>query len=256
MTLSITPIACLRDNYAYVLTIDDHRCIVIDPSEADPVREHIRRHNLRLSAIINTHHHFDHVGGNDALCAEQQRAGGPPLEVIAHESDRGRVPGQTTFITDNAQVHVAGMNFLALHVPGHTLGAVAYLIDNAVFTGDTLFLAGCGRMFEGTAAQMHGSLMKLAALPPTTQVYCGHEYTVANLRFAQQAEPGNTRIRARLSRAQARVARGDMTIPASMADEVATNPFLRCAVPALSARYGGGTPSQVFAAMRAAKDAF
>lgn len=256
MSLRIIPVRCLRDNYAYLITADEHRCVVVDPSEAGPVIAGLRKHNLRLIAILNTHHHYDHVGGNDALCSRQEAGDGSPLEVIAHTSDRGRVPRQTTFVADGTQFEAAGMRFSVMHVPGHTLGAIAYLVEDAVFTGDTLFVAGCGRMFEGTPVQMHGSLMKFAALPPTTRVYCGHEYTVANLTFARLADPDNAAVKKRLAWAKTTTAGRKPTVPSTIADEIQTNPFLRCAEPAVRARYGNGAPAQVFAAVRKAKDSF
>jgi hydroxyacylglutathione hydrolase len=174
--------------------------------------------------------------------------------VIAHESDRGRVPGQTTGVGHEERFCIAGLDIVALHVPGHTLGALTYLCDGAAFTGDTLFIGGCGRLFEGTPAMMHESLCrKLARLDHATIVYCGHEYTVQNLRFAQTIEPENPHVREKLAAAQAARARGERTV-STIGDELRTNPFMRVGEAAL-ARFGAD-PVSVLAAVRRAKDNF
>ncbi|WP_437723291.1 hydroxyacylglutathione hydrolase [Sorangium sp. So ce861] len=248
--MRILPVPCLSDNYAYLAAADGRReAIVIDPSEADPVVAAIEREQLRLVAIINTHHHHDHVGGNEAL---RQRYG--DLPVYAHASDVGRVPAQTERVEEGKPVEVAGLTFRPLHVPGHTMGAVSYCVEDAVFTGDTLFIGGCGRMFEGTPEVMHASLSKLGALPVHTRVFCGHEYTVNNLRFAEAVEPENEAVRKKLAAARAARERGEPTVGSTIAEELATNPFLRCAEAAVQARFPGPTLPDVFAAVRRAKD--
>ena len=187
------------------------------------------------------------MGGNDGLLESW-----PAARVFAHESDRGRVPGQNQEVRDGQRFEAAGFSVRALHVPGHTLGAVAYVIEDAVFTGDTLFIGGCGRLFEGTPALMHASLSeKLGALPPATRVFCGHEYTLQNLRFAQAVEPDNARIADKLRWAEERARAGEPTVPSSIAEELATNPFLRCARPEL-----GADPVAAFATLRRRKDTF
>ncbi len=223
--MRIVPVACLSDNYAY-LVIAGSRALVVDPSEAEPVERALAAEAVALAAVLCTHHHHDHVGGNDALVAAR-----PGLPVFAHESDRalGRVPAQTHAVREGEPFEAAGFSVSALHVPGHTTGAVSYGIGDAVFTGDTLFVAGCGKLFEGTPAMMHASLAKLAALPGATRVYCGHEYTVGNLKFAAHAEPGNAAVRAKLAWAEAERAAGRPTVPSTMAAELATNPFVRAA---------------------------
>lgn len=249
--LRVITVPCLRDNYAYLVAREGSRDgFVVDPSEAEPVAAAVAREGLELRAILCTHHHHDHVGGNEALIA---RLG--PMMVYAHPSDRERIPTQNASAEDGIPFSVAGVSVTALHVPGHTLGAVAYLVDDALFTGDTLFVAGCGRLFEGTAAQMHASLTRLARLPAETRVYCGHEYTASNLRFAAHVEPANDAARRKQERVLALRQRGEPTVPSTIGDERATNPFLRAAEPALRQGFAGGEV-EVFAALRAAKDGF
>lgn len=251
--MRVVPIPCLSDNYAYLVAAEgSSEALVVDPSEAEPVLAALEREGLTLVAILATHHHFDHVGGIEAL-----RAKLGPLPVYAHTSDEGRVPAQTEHVEEGRAFRVAGLDFTALHVPGHTTGALAYCAQDAVFTGDTLFVAGCGRLFEGTPAMMHDSLSgKLARLPPSTRVYCGHEYTVSNLRFAVHAEPENAAAAAKLERAKATRERGEPTVPSTIADELATNPFLRVHEPTLRAHFAGASDAEVFASVRAAKDNF
>jgi len=250
--MRVLPVPCLSDNYAYLVHADGAKeAFVVDPSEAGPVIEAVEREGLRLVAVVNTHHHLDHVGGNEGLHA---RYGALP--VYAHASDAGRVPGQTELVEEGRPLRVAGLELRPLHVPGHTTGAVAYVVEDAVFTGDTLFIAGCGRLFEGTPQMMVSSLAKLAALPPETRVLCGHEYTVSNLRFARTVEPENEAISRRLEAAQAARERGEPTVGSTIAEELATNPFLRCAEPAVVERFPGSSPPEVFGAVRRAKDAF
>jgi hydroxyacylglutathione hydrolase len=254
----ITPVPCLKDNYAYLIHAKGSAAAaVVDPSEAEPVLRALEQHRLRLTAILNTHHHHDHVGGNAELAATV--AGVP---IFGHTSDRERIPGQNQFVEHGQQIEAAGLRAHVLHVPGHTRGAVAYVFDAAVFTGDTMFAAGCGRLFEGTPAQMYESLnVKLGALPDDTRVYCGHEYTAANLRFAVTVEPGNQAMHAKAARVADQRTRGVPTVPSTMGDEHATNPFMRCTSPeiiaSVAARLAGDTsPVAVLAAVRAAKDAF
>lgn len=259
--MRIVPVPCLKDNYAYLVICEaTNTAAVVDPSEAQPVIEAVQREGVTPKAIWNTHHHWDHTGGNKDLLGAY-----PELEVIAHTSDRGRIPGQTTFVEDGGEVTLG--KELRAHIiynPGHTSGAISYHLPEpaAVFTGDTLFLAGCGRLFEGTPVQMHGSLSRLAALPDDTRVYCGHEYTVSNLRFAAAVEPGNEAVQTRAQAVERARAAGAPSIPGTMADERATNPFLRTHVAevARAARAAetvdSDAPVDVFAALRRWKDRF
>lgn len=249
--MQVTIVPCLSDNYAYLVRPDgEKKAFVVDPSEAAPVIAAVEREGLELVGIVNTHHHLDHVGGNAGLV---ERFG--KLDVVAFEGDKGRVPEQTKGVGHKGEFDLAGLHVRCLHVPGHTTGAISYVVDGAVFTGDTLFVSGCGRLFEGTAADMNASLNeKLAALPPETRVYCGHEYTVANLRFAAEVDPDNEAIRAALEEAKAKRERGEPTVPSTLARELATNPFMRVREDALKKRYGADAPAAVLGAVRAAKD--
>jgi hydroxyacylglutathione hydrolase len=250
--MRVLPVPCLSDNYAYLVTNGGNEAVVVDPSEVDPVAIALAREGLRLAAILCTHHHPDHVGGNEALI---ERFGEVP--VFAHESDKGRVPGQTVMVKEGVPVEVAGLSFRALHVPGHTTGAVAYFGHGAVFTGDTLFVAGCGRLFEGTPEMMFTSLCeKLGKLPADTKVYCGHEYTASNLRFALHAEPDNEAVKEKLARVNAMREKGLPTVPSTIGEELLTNPFLRVEDKGMRERFPGETPGDVLGAVRRAKDGF
>jgi len=256
--MQVTVVPCLTDNYAYVLLAPgSKRAVVVDPSEAEPIERALDQLGVTLGAILATHHHGDHVGGNSALA---QRF--PGIKVFGHVSDRGRIPAQTDFLEHGAVVDVEGLSFRALHIPGHTLGALAYAGEGAVFTGDTLFAAGCGRLFEGTPAQMYESLnVTLAALPESTLVYCGHEYTASNLRFAAHLEPENAAVSAKAARVAELRARGLSTVPSTLGEERATNPFMRVNSPTIiesvSSRLSGDrSPAAILGAVRAAKDNF
>jgi len=222
--MPVVPIACLTDNYAYaVFSSGNAAAVVVDPSEAEPVIAELERLDLRLGGLLLTHHHWDHVGGIEGLLARYGN-----LPVIAHAVDAAKVPSVNRTVSDGESFELCGIDFEAMHVPGHTLGAVAYRAMGALFTGDTLFAAGCGRLFEGTAAQMHASLSRLAALPMDTEMYCGHEYALLNLAFAAAIEPGNHDVRARIERVKALRNAGRPSVPSTIGEECATNPFLRC----------------------------
>jgi hydroxyacylglutathione hydrolase len=242
--LAIEIIPCLKDNYAY-LVHGGGLCAVIDPAEAGPVEAALAARGLRLTHILNTHHHWDHTGGNEALKA---RTG---AQVVGPQKDRGRIPGMDIGV-DEAGWQFGDVAVQVLEVPAHTSGAVAYRFGEAVFTGDTLFAMGCGRLFEGTAAMMAASLARLAALPDGTAVYCGHEYTFNNGRFALTLEPGNRALVERVA------GLGKVTMPSSIGLEKKTNPFLRCFSAEIRSRLGMETADEVavFAEIRRRKDAF
>lgn len=255
--MRVVPVACLKDNYAYLVIGDDGGAAVVDASDASAVLDAIRREGVRPRAIWSTHHHWDHVGGNEELAAALG------LEVVGHSSDRGRLPGLTRGVETGDEVGVGDLVARCIHIPGHTLGAVAYYIEReterVVFTGDTLFCAGCGRMFEGTPAQMHASLERLRALPADTRVYCGHEYTENNLRFAADVEPGNSDVTRARDRAAKLRAAGQPTVGTTLDEEGRTNPFLRVRSREIRRRLGVADDADevtAFAAIRAAKDVF
>ena len=252
---TIAPIRAFKDNYIWCLRRGTHAAVV-DPGDAGPVFDYLRAEGLQLTAILNTHHHADHVGGNaDLLSKYNVPVFGPAREII---------PGVTRKLAedDENEVPGIGIRLRIFDIPGHTAGHIAFFGDGVLFCGDTLFSCGCGRLFEGTPAQMHASLSKLADLPAETLVYCGHEYTLANLRFAEAAEPENPALTERRAAARAALDRGKPTLPSTIAVERATNPFLRVREPALinsaSRRAGRAltNPVEVFAALRKWKDEF
>src|SRR2546427_830834 len=259
--VEIVPVPQLADNYAYLLIDPASReAAVVDCAEAAAILAEAERRGARLTAVLATHHHFDHVGGNPDLLAAL-----PGLRVYGSADDAPHIPGITHRVRDGDPVQVGPLQGRAIMIPAHTSGHVAYHFPSvrAVFTGDTLFAAGCGRLFEGDAAQMVASLAKLAALPDDTRVYCGHEYTEKNLRFAAMLEPGNRTLAAKLAAVQALRGEGKFTVPSTIGEEKATNPFLRIDSPELAASVRArisdlppGDPVALFAAVRALKDRF
>jgi hydroxyacylglutathione hydrolase len=256
---AIIPIPAFSDNYIWLLREGRHAAVV-DPGDAAPVLAYLDREELALTAILTTHHHGDHVGGNVALLARF------PVPVFGPA--RETIPGRTQALAEGDEIAVPGLGwaFRVLDIPGHTAGHIGYVGSDAdggiAFVGDTLFAGGCGRLFEGTPAQMADSLGKLAALPTGTRVYCAHEYTLANLRFALAVEPGNVALQARLRRDQDQRDRGLPTVPSTVAEERATNPFLRAGEPdvfaAAQARAGRPLTDAVdaFAVIREWKNGF
>ncbi|MDR0184937.1 hydroxyacylglutathione hydrolase [Lysobacter arvi] len=253
--MQLTPLPALSDNYIWALADDDGaRALFVDPSEAAPVFAAADA-GLEPAGVLLTHHHGDHIGGVPPLLERW-----PGLPVFGPDDDR--VPAAYRRVTDGQTVDVAGWRFEVMGVPGHTRSHVAYFGHGLLFCGDTLFSLGCGRMFEGTAEQMYASLSRLAALPPETRVCCGHEYTLANAAFARVVEPGNPALRRRLEEATAMRANGRPTLPSTLADERAANPFLRVGSPeirtSLTQQFGHAPASDVdaFAALRRWKDGF
>lgn len=256
---TIIPIPAFADNYIWLLR-EGAYAAVVDPGDAAPVLAYLEREGATLSAILATHHHADHVGGNKALLAR--------FPVPVYGPARETIPGRTHALEegDSFVVPGIGVSLSVLDVPGHTSGHIAYVGDiggvASLFCGDTMFAAGCGRLFEGTPAQMWKSLAKFAALPPATHVYCGHEYTLANLRFAAAVEPDNAHVKTRQVREQAKRDRGEPTLPSTIGEERATNPFLRANLPSVKTEaeaYAGHALADdvaSFAAVRAWKNAF
>ena len=225
---------------------------VVDPSEAASIEAALKARGLKLTHILHTHHHWDHSGGNREL---RDRFG---AEVVGPLKDRSRIPAIDTGVDESSGWHFGGHAVRILEVPAHTKGAIAYVFEGAVFTGDTMFAMGCGRLFEGTPAMMVESLGKIAALPDATAVYCGHEYTLSNARFAMTLEPGNAALRERLQQVEAARAAGQPTVPSTIGLEKRTNPFLRTDSKEIrsSLKMESADDVAVFAEIRRRKDSF
>lgn len=257
--MQVYRLPALSDNYIFLL-FDSERQVaaVVDPAVAQPVLEQLRHLGADLVAIFNTHHHGDHVGGNTQLMQKF-----PSLVVYGGAEDRGRIPGQQVFLQEGDRVGFADRQAEVLFVPGHTRAHIAYYFPPAsptepgeLFCGDTLFAGGCGRLFEGSPDQMVTSLSKLRQLPDHTRVWCAHEYTLNNLKFALTVEESNPTLRTRLHQVQAARTRSEATIPSLLGLEKQTNPFLRWDQPTLQQTIGTTDPIQTFAQIRAMKDRF
>jgi hydroxyacylglutathione hydrolase len=234
MGLRVDRIPTLRDNYTYLLICDETgEAAVVDAPEVEPVVKRVAASGARVAQILSTHHHPDHSMANPELA---KRFGAP---VLGHASDANRLPGFTRGLEEGDRIAVGRQSARILHIPAHTRGHIAYVFDDsaAVFCGDTMFAAGCGRLFEGTPEMMFAAFAKLGALPDPTRVFCGHEYTEANLAFAAHIEPANLAVQTKLARVRELRARAvldwhdadddEMTVPSTIAEERATNPFLR-----------------------------
>jgi hydroxyacylglutathione hydrolase len=239
MVMEVLRIPVLSDNYVW-LAHDGDETAVIDPAVAEPVLEAAAARGWKITQILNTHWHPDHVGGNAAIVAATG------AKVTGPAGEAARIPGIERAVGEGDTVQVGGATGRVFDVGGHTAGHIAYVFDDegVLFPGDTLFALGCGRLFEGTPEQMFASLAKLKALPEAMKVYCAHEYTQSNARYAVTAEPDNTALKARAAAIDAARAKGEATVPSTIGEELATNPFLRAADVA------------EFAARRAAKDSF
>ncbi len=258
--MRVIAVPVLADNYSWLI-IDESDGVgaIVDCAEVEPVLAAVEREGIRLVAVLSTHHHYDHVGGNEALAQKM------PLRIYGNADDAGRIPGLTDGVREGESIEVGKLRAEVLFIPAHTSGHIAYYFprEQAIFTGDTLFAAGCGRLFEGDPPQMLNSLRKIAELPAETRVYCGHEYTVRNLEFAQSLEPDNKAIDDKLAWARARRRDGKPTLPTTLASERETNPFLRSDVDELRASVRHLCPdavlhetAEVFAATRRLKDSF
>jgi len=251
--LHVVPLPALADNYIWLMHDDLDQAIVVDPGDAAPVEAALAERSLSLHAILLTHHHADHIAGAAALRARHGAA------VFAPHDERIGGVDHRVGAGDGVSLDRPRAHFEVLEVPGHTRSHIAYVGEGLLFCGDTLFSLGCGRLFEGTPAQMLASLQQLAALPADTQVCCGHEYTQANGRFAQQVDPTNAELTARCADVASVSAQGRPSVPVPLASELACNPFLRTDSEALvdwSRRHAATGPVERFAVLRAAKDAF
>lgn len=257
--LNVTPISAFTDNYIWCVNrAGEKQAVVVDPGDAAPVVQHLEAHGLELVGIIITHHHFDHTGGIDSLLAE--------ADVPVYGPVNPSIQQITQRLGEGDTVEILGVEWQILEVPGHTLDHIAFVANApeppVLFCGDTLFAGGCGRLFEGNPAMMVDSLGKLAALPMETRVYCAHEYTMANLAFAEAVEPDNALLRDRKRRDAARRESNLPTVPSEIATELSTNPFLRCTQRSVAAQMAGreginpDDPVAVFAAVRRWKDNF
>lgn len=251
--LHIKSIPAFNDNYIWLIQNDDQRCAVVDPGDAKPVLAYLKQHNLQLEAILITHHHHDHIGGVPDLVYHY-----PGIDVVGPKQEP--IPTLTHPVEAGDQIELFDERFLVLGLEGHTLGHVGYVGDGKLFCGDTLFSAGCGRVFEGTMEQMYDSLNKIAALSEDTEVYSAHEYTASNIAFAMAVEPDNEQ----LSRYRDEVIRlrgqEKPTLPTTIRREKWINPFLRCDQPsviqAATGRTSSSDPLAIFTALREWKNEF
>jgi hydroxyacylglutathione hydrolase len=246
---------CLKDNYGVLLhDAASGATAAIDAPEAAPIESALAATGWRLTDILVTHHHGDHTGGIAALKQKYR------CRVVAPRNEAGKIANIDETVGEGDTVKVGALSGTVLETPGHTAGHISYFFgaDKLAFVGDTLFSVGCGRVIEGTPDMMWQSLLKIRALPDDTRLYCGHEYTAANCRFALTVEPDNAALRRRVDQVTQLVGQGEPTIPTTLAEEKAVNPFLRADVPAVAAGVGlaGAPPAEVFAAVRARKDRF
>ena len=223
--MQVTPIPCLKDNYAYVIFESESKITgVVDPSEAQPVISFLKKKNLKLNYILNTHHHFDHIGGNNELKKMYN------AKVVGFEGDRHRIPGIDITIKNNTKWNFGNSTIKILHIPGHTLCHICFFFEKEkiAFTGDTLFSLGCGRIFEGDHKQMLTSLNKIKKFPKDTKIYCGHEYTYKNAEFCMKYDINNVDLIEKFEKIKKLRSQNLPTVPSSLEDEIKTNIFLRC----------------------------
>lgn len=257
--MQIERISALSDNYIFLLyDLDQRIAAVVDPAEAEPVLQFLQKLKIELVAIFNTHHHFDHVGGNRELIKHF-----PNLCVYGGKKDQGRIPGQQVFLEAGDTIEFAGRLAQIFFVPGHTRAHIAYYFPpvnqgdtGELFCGDTLFAGGCGRLFEGTPEQMVTSLSQLRQLPDNTRIWCAHEYTLKNLQFALTVDADNTDLQNRFTEVKEARSRQEATVPSNLRIEKLTNPFLRWDHSTLQTATGMKQPARVFGKLRGMKDQF
>ena len=253
--LNIEIIPCLNDNYSYLLCDQDANTVaIIDPSDFNPCDKIINKKYKKLDYILNTHHHFDHVGGNQKL-KEKYKS-----KVLGFELDKDRIPGIDIALKEKQSFKIGNTSFEVIFIPGHTKGHVAFYCkdEKIVFTGDTLFSLGCGRVFEGTYEQMFSSLNKLKNLPIDTKIYCGHEYTKKNLEFCLQYDPNNEFLIKKNSWINSKIESNSPTVPISIGEEKKTNIFLRCNEPSIKnvLNLNNASEQEIFSKLRDLKDSF
>ena len=253
--LKVYIISALSDNYVYLLRNDKKKITsVIDPGDADPVIEFLNQKNWHLNEIINTHHHYDHIGGNDKLLEVYKS------KLIAPSYNKNHISNVDIFVSDNENINIAGIFTNVIHTPGHTLGHVCYYMpeEKSLFSGDSLFYLGCGRVFEGTMGQMWTSLLKLRSLPDDTNVYCGHEYTLSNMKFANYIDPDNSLLNKFSFEIKNKREKGLPTVPFNLGEEKKINPFLRADDDNFVQSVGlsGNDATENFGEIRLKKDSF
>ena len=253
--MEISLIPCLTDNYAYIINDQKSKTVgVVDPSESKPVIDFLKKKELKLNYILNTHHHFDHIGGNGDLKKMYN------AKIVGFSGDKHRIPNIDIPLENNSNWVFGKSKVRILHIPGHTLGHICFFFEKEkiAFTGDTLFSLGCGRVFEGTHEEMFSSLNKIKNLPPDTNIYCGHEYTNSNLNFCLEYDSKNTHLKNKKIDIEKKLSSNQPTIPSTIAEEIKTNIFLRCNDPEIKHRLGlkDSSDAEVFSKLRDLKDSF
>ena len=253
--MQVTPIPCLTDNYAYIVHDDNFKTVgVVDPSEAKPIISFLKKKNLKLNYILNTHHHFDHIGGNIELKNIYN------AKIVGFSGDKHRIPGIDISLVNNENWSFGNSTVKVFHIPGHTLGHICFFFEKEkiVFTGDTLFSLGCGKIFEGSHEQMLTSLNKIKQLPKDTMIYCGHEYTYKNAEFCMKYDSDNVDLKKKFEKIKKLRSQNLPTIPSSLEDEIKSNIFLRCDQNVLKIKLNmkNQEDSKVFKKVRDLKDSF
>ena len=253
--MQVTPIPCLTDNYAYIISDDNFKTVgVVDPSEAGPIISFLEKKNLKLNYILNTHHHFDHIGGNIELKKKYN------AKIVGFAGDKHRIPGIDITLLNNENWNFGNLTVKVFHIPGHTLGHICFFFEKEkiIFTGDTLFSLGCGKIFEGNHKQMLTSLNKIKQLPKDTMIYCGHEYTYKNAEFCMKYDLDNIDLKKKFEKIKKLRSQNLPTLPTSLEDEIKSNIFLRCDQNVLKIKLNmkNQEDSKVFKKVRDLKDNF